>query len=100
MASVLGVADPDADAPTTETWCWSPPNVLEDNLVDVEDEDFDPGSLTNFIQHILDNPRTAKKKKIRTTLKHVGRFNFISILSSSRILAFFLLLILLVYLGR
>ena len=76
MASVLGVADPDADAPTTETWCWSPPNVLEDNLVDVEDEDFDPGSLTNFIQHISDNPRTAKKKKIRTTLKHVGRFNF------------------------
>ena len=56
MASVLGVSDADADAPTIETWCWSLPNVLGDNLVDVEDEDFDPGSLTNFIQHISDNP--------------------------------------------
>ena len=52
-----------------------PNDVLNDNLADVQDEDFDAGGLNNFICHILDLPRTARKKKIRTSLKHLGRFN-------------------------
>ena len=52
MASVSGVADADADAPTIENWCWSPPTI----------------------GHINDEVRTSYKPKVKAVLRHLSVF--------------------------